>query len=106
MDQNSLIKQYLEKLKQNKTPEELAKYLDGLMKFQAAELYLTMADQLNDEDVAAIEAIENEDLAQQELKKRFTMRSGMTPEDFINKIRDVIAQNYITPADTSNISAD
>lgn len=97
MPADDVFDAFLDKLKKDKTPEEAAEFVANLMKFQAAELYLTMLSQLTDEDLDAVEKIPDDKEAEEEIKKRFQMRVGMSPLEFANKLRDKVASGYLFP---------
>lgn len=97
MAQDDLYLEFLEKLKKDKSVEELAEYIAGLMKYGAAELYAAMFYFLEEEDLDAIEKITTDKEQEEEIKKRFQQRSGVTPGEFINNLRDAISKNFLFP---------
>lgn len=97
MASDNLFIEFIDKLKKDKTDEEVGEFLANLMKFGATELYLTMITQLKEEDFEALDKITEEEKALQEVKDRFKLRTGYTPEEFVVKLRDKIAQGYLFP---------
>ena len=59
MASEDLFKEFIEKVKKDKSPEELAKFLADLYKFGSAEVYFTMLAVLEEEDMAAIDKIQD-----------------------------------------------
>lgn len=97
MAQDDLYKEFIEKLKKDKTKEEAGEFLANLLKFGAAELYYAIMLFLTDQDAEDIEKIDDEEKAKEEVKTRFKLRTGMTPEEFVRNLRDRIAKNYLFP---------
>ena len=95
MDQDNLVQKFLTKLKQDKTPQEMQKFLEDLAKFSATELYLLMMSVLTEKDLQQIEKIEDEKLAQEEAIYLFRLRTGITPNEFIIKLSDSFAKEYL-----------
>lgn len=102
MATNDLYREFIEKLKKNKTPEEAANFLAELMKLGSAQLHYTIMTILTDEDMEAINKIPNDQEAIEEMKRRFKIRTGVTPEEFVLHVRDEIAKNYLFPALNQN----
>lgn len=97
MAQDDLYLEFLEKLKKEKSPQDLEKYLADLFRFGAEELYMMMLIYLTDEDMQALEKIDDEKIAKEEINKRFKLRTGKTPAEFITEFRDTLARNYLFP---------
>lgn len=95
---NDLYQKFITKLKAEKDPEEIKKFLNDLNNFGATELYFAVMSQLTEEDLQAIDGIKDDTVAQEEIKKRFKDRTGITPEDFISQLRARIAQEYLQPS--------
>lgn len=86
--QDDLIKKFIDKLKAEKGDEEAGKYLAGMIKFGSTELYLAIVTALTDEDFAEIEKIPDDAVAKEEIIKLFKAKTGVTPEEFLVKVRD------------------
>ena len=97
MSSDDLFKEFIDKLQKDKTPEEAGKFIAALLKLQSAELYLTMLSQLTDEDLEVIDKIEDDSQAEKEIETRFKLHTSMTPVEFVNSLRDKIAQGYLFP---------
>lgn len=97
MAKDDLYIEFLNKLKADKKPEEIADFLSGAMKFGAAQLYAAMFYFLEVEDLQVLDAITDEKKRDEELKVRFQNRTGVTPSEFMNNLRDTIAKNYLFP---------
>ena len=96
MDGNS-INSFLEKLRREKSEEEVGNFLAGLMKFGAAELYYTMMSVMTEDDMTTIDQIADDEVASAEIIKRFKQRTGMTPEEFVKKLSVSVAKEYVSP---------
>ncbi len=97
MAADDLYLEFINKLKKDKTQEEAGEFLANLLKFGAAELYYAIMLYLTDEDAEDIEKIADDKKAQEEVKKRFKLRTGVTPEEFVGNLRDRIAKDYLFP---------
>ncbi len=97
MAQDDLYLEFLKKLQENMSQEEAANYLTEVLKAGASFLYTAMIYYLEEEDLDAVEALADEKEQEDEVKKRFTMRTGLTPQEFVDNIRDAIAKNYMFP---------
>lgn len=95
MNKDQVFNNFLEKLKKEKNEKEVGEFLAALLKFSAAELYVTITAMLTEEDMTAVEAIPDDIQAEEELINRFKLRTGMTPQEFVIQLRDKIAANYI-----------
>lgn len=94
---NDLYIEFIKKLKEKKSDEEIALFVANLTKFSAGVLYETMLLYLTDEDFAKIEKIEDDDKAQEELKNLFKTRVGVSPEEFVAELRDKVAKDGLFP---------
>lgn len=97
MNSDDILKNFIDKLKSQKSDAEVADYLATMIRAGSAELYLAMAGALTEEDMDAIEKIPNDDTAMKELEDRFRMRTGMTADEFVDKIKDEVAKEYLSP---------
>lgn len=97
MAKDDLYIEFLNKLKADKKPEEIADFLSGVMKFGSAQLYAAMFYFLELEDLQALDAIADEKKREEELQIRFKNRTGVTTSEFMNNLRDTIAKNYLFP---------
>lgn len=95
MTDNNIYKNFLDKLQRDKSPEDTSKFIANLLKFSSAEVYFAIMAFLTDEDMEAIEKIEDEKKAEEELTNRFKLRTGVTPTEFVTKLRDEISGNYL-----------
>lgn len=97
MAQDDLYLEFIKKLQENMSPDEAANYLAESLKAGASFLYSAIIYYLEEEDLDAVESLTDEKEQEEEMKKRFTMRTGMTPQEFVDNIRDAIAKNYMFP---------
>lgn len=98
MAQDDLYLEFLKKLKAEKSEAEIADYLANLMKYGGAMLFTAMFYFLNDEDLKAIEQIKDKTQQEEEIRKRFKDRTGMTTVEFLQNLRDSIAKDQMFPA--------
>ncbi|PIR07734.1 hypothetical protein COV53_06710 [Candidatus Gottesmanbacteria bacterium CG11_big_fil_rev_8_21_14_0_20_37_11] len=97
MANDDLYQAFIDKLKKEKSGEEAGKFLADLFKFSSANLYYTIMTNLWDEDIDAINKITDDKKADEELKIRFKMRTGVTPQEFVIQLRDKVSQGYLFP---------
>lgn len=97
MAKDDLYIEFLNKLKADKKPEEMADFISGAMKYGAAQLYAAMFYFLDEEDLKALDAIQDEKKREEELQIRFKNKTGVTTGEFMNNLRDTIAKNYLFP---------
>ena len=93
--QQDVFTQFIEKLKEEKSEEQITKLLAALYQFQAEALYEIMLEVLTDQDFQAIEKIEDDDEAEQEINRLFKERTQLTPQEFVVKLRDTLSQTYL-----------
>lgn len=77
------------------TPEEVADFERQLSIFAAEELKATMLLLFTEADMQGIETIEDEALAQDEIKKLFKEKTKLTPEEFLHIFREKFAEGYL-----------
>ncbi len=92
---NNNFTQFLDKLIADRGEDEAVEFLTNMAKFGAAELYTAMITLLTDEDLAAIEKIEDDAKAQEEVERRFKLHTGLTPEEFVTELRNAVAMGYL-----------
>ncbi len=97
MAQDDLYLGFIDKLKAEKSEEEVGQFIAAAMKFSAAQLYMALFYFLTDEDLTAIEQITDTKGQEEEIRKRFQDRTGVTIEGFVEKLRDTISKNYLFP---------
>lgn len=97
MASNDLFIEFIDKLKKDKTPQEVGEFVADLLKLSSGTLYLAIMTQLSDEDMTEIDKITDEKKAQEEIEKRFKVKTGLTPLVFVNQLRDKIAKGYLFP---------
>lgn len=97
MNKTDLFQEFIQKLKKDKSDAEVGKIITDLLKFDAQALYITILTELDEEDYKAINEIKEEKEADEELKRRFKLNTGKTPEEFIIDLRDEIAKNNLFP---------
>ena len=97
MAAHNLYQEFIDKLQKDKSPQEAGKFIADLLKFSAVNIYYAIMTFLTDEDMEEIEKIPDDTQAMEEMKKRFALRTGYTPEEFVNGLRDEIAKNYLFP---------
>ena|SRR5258708_37673597 len=95
MNQDQLFRQFVDKLRGEKSEEEVKRFLENLMNFSAAEVYFTIVANLTEQDLQEIEQIENETLAEQEVLNRFKSRTGVSPKEFVDRLKEEIAKGYL-----------
>lgn len=86
--QSGLMEKFIFRLKQEKTLEEIEKYVDNLAEYDLVEVYFLMLCFLKEEDLLVIERISDERVLEQELDRRFKLRTGFTPREFIENIKN------------------
>ena len=96
MSTNPALKKFIRKLKKEKTEAELVKYLADLAKFSAAELYMALLFNLNDEDIEVIDKIDDDALAEKEMRRRFKQRTKISPEEFVTQLTTELAKTSTT----------
>lgn len=97
MDQTqpTIFDQFLAKLKQEKSDEQVGEILAALFQFQSEAVYEVLMQVLTEEDLKVLDAITDDTQAEQEVMKRFELRAGMNMQEFINKIRDSVSSEYL-----------
>lgn len=91
-NQQSVIN-FIEKIRKEKGEAEAGEFLANLVKFSASEIYFTILENLTEEDIKEIEAISDDKEAEEEMKKRFKLRTGFTPEEFAIRLREEIVKH-------------
>jgi hypothetical protein len=91
----TVFDQFLKQITEGKSEEEIGETLKALVEFQSSALYEVIGQMLTDEDFDAIEKIEDDQLAETELIRRFQIRVGMTPQEFADKLRDTLSTEYL-----------
>lgn len=97
MAQEDLYIEFLKKLKADKTETEMSDFLSGVLKLSAAHLHTALYYFLDEADFQALDAISDEKKMEDELVSRFRKKSGVTPGEFILKLRDTLSKNYLFP---------
>ncbi len=97
MADDDIYQEFIEKLKKDKTEQEAAKFVAGLLQIGSIELYTTMVYFLQDEDVKAINDEPDDEKAKVLIREKFKLRTGMTPEEFMTGLRDSFAKGYLFP---------
>lgn len=95
MADDQIFNDYLKKLREEKSEEEVEKFLLNLTQLSSAEVYAAMLSQLTEEDLTALDDITNEADAMEEINKRFQMRTGKTPKEFAIGLRDAISKGLL-----------
>lgn len=94
---DDLYLEFINKVKKDKSDTEVTQYIEGLLKFGALELYTAMLTLLTEEDMQAIDTEPDDAKADILIKEKFKLRTGVTPEEFVDKLRDQIAKGYLFP---------
>lgn len=102
MAQDDLYTEFLNKLKSDKTEEQMAEFIAGAMKFGAAELMTALFYFLTVEDLQDVEKEKDQKKQEELLKDRFKLRTGITTVEFMQKLRDTISKHYLFPELNTN----
>lgn len=94
---DDLYQEFLAKLQKDKSQEEVGEFMINLLKFGSSELYISMLSLLTPEDMDAINMIDDDVAADEEITKRFKDRTGKSPEEFLGELRDRVAKGYLFP---------
>jgi len=94
MTDSQIYLNFINKIKKEKTEEEMAKFMADLLKFGAAEVYVAILSQLTEQDMEEIDKIQDEKKAGEEVIKRFQAKTSLTPQQFVEGLRDAIAGGY------------
>lgn len=86
---------FIEKLKAEKSEEEVGETLAALFEFQTEAIIEVIGYVLTEEDMQVIDKITDETQAENEILKRFQERAGMPLQDFVDKLRDSLASTYV-----------
>lgn len=97
MSHGDLYLEFLKKLKTDKSDEQLAEFMAGAMKFGAAQLMTAIFYFLTVEDMEEIGKSKDTMKQEEEIRARFKLRTGVTTEEFMTKLRDTISKNYLFP---------
>lgn len=97
MASDDLFFEFINKLKKDKSDEEVGKFIAGLLKLGSFELLTTMLLLLTDEDIKTINDEPSDEKADEIIRERFTLRTGLSPEEFVAKLQDEIAKGYLFP---------
>lgn len=92
---DGVFNQFLAKFKEGKTDSEVAAMLTEFVQFESAALYEAMVQILTEQDFAELEKIEDESKIEEAMIKRFSERAGITPQEFVNKLRDRLSEEYL-----------
>lgn len=96
MDKKTVTQRFLDKLQSEKTEKEAGKFLADLIKYSATHVYFAMVTYLTDHDMEEIEKIKDDTKKETEVIDRFKKRTGHTPYEFVERLRDDIAQGYLS----------
>lgn len=94
---DDLYQEFINKLQKDKSEEEVGEFIANLLKFGSSELYIAMLTLLTPEDMDAINVIDDDVKADEEITKRFKAKTGKTPEEFLGELRDRVAKGYLFP---------
>lgn len=97
MAQEDLYLEFLNKLKADKSEEEVGEFLAGVMKFGAAQLLTAIFYFLTVEDLEVIEKLKEQKEQEEKIRELFKLRTGVTTTEFMVQLRDTIAKNYLFP---------
>ncbi len=97
MAQDDLYLEFIKKVTDGKKPEDVQQILQELMNLSGANLMSAILEYLEIEDFEALDAIEDEKLREEELDRRFKMRTGVTMDEFLDKVKDTLSKNYLFP---------
>ena len=94
MTESNLYKNFIEKLRKEKSREEFAKFIEGIVKLGTGEIYTNLLIFLTDEDLKEINDETSDEKADILIRDKFKLRTGKTPEDFANGLLGEITKNY------------
>ncbi|OGG20423.1 hypothetical protein A3D03_01650 [Candidatus Gottesmanbacteria bacterium RIFCSPHIGHO2_02_FULL_40_13] len=97
MAQDDLYLEFIKKVTDGKKPEEMQQILQELMNLSGANLMSAILEYLEIEDFEALDAISDEKLREAELDRRFKARTGVTLDEFLDRVKDSISKNYLFP---------
>lgn len=97
MAAHDLYQEFVARLQEDKSPEESGKFIADLLKYTSASVYYAIMIFLTDEDMDEVEKISDDKAAMEKMKELFKLRTGVTPEEFVNGLRDEVAKNYLFP---------
>jgi hypothetical protein len=92
MAYNTPVKDFIAEMKKEKSQEEYNIFVQDLVNFGATALYTAIVANLTDEYLDELEKIEDDTQAEEEMKRRFIMRTGYTPEKFMQELHQEIVQ--------------
>lgn len=77
------------------TDEQIAKMNEGLARAAYEQLYGLAIKSLTEEDLTVLDNCSNQEEANKEILKRFTLRTGQNPDDIIQKFLDNFAEGFL-----------
>lgn len=79
-----------------KSDEEIKHLVVGFTRLSSLNIYTAIMTTLNEEDIKKIETIEDEEKAEEEMKKLFQKRTGITLEQLASSFREDFAKTGIS----------
>lgn len=93
---SDMFKKWLEQLKKDgKSDREIGEMVAGVAKLSAAGVYMALMTALTEEDIQAVEKIEDDGEAKNKMEEFFKLRTRMTVEEFIAKAQEEFATGYL-----------
>lgn len=77
------------------TDEQIAKTNEGVAQAAYEQLYGLAIKSLTEEDLTVLDNCPNQEEANKEILKRFTLRTGQNPDDIIQKFLADYAQGFL-----------
>lgn len=100
MDQKTKFQQVIDILQEKGyTDGQITELAAGLTKESFARLYTEAAATFTDEDINAIEATKTQEEANEEIKKRYTLRTGKNADEETQRYLDTFCQGFLAEYD-------
>ena len=97
MAQDDLYLEFLKKLQKEFSPADFQDFVEGLVRYGTAQMNTAFFVFLEEEDLKALDELKDEQKREEELIVRFKNRSGVTPDEFLENLRDTIAKHHLFP---------
>ena len=77
------------------TEDQLAQFAADMTKAGFSKLYTEAMASFSDEDMAVIEACQDQEAANAEIRNRFIQRTGKNPDEEMQKFLDVFSDGFL-----------
>jgi len=104
MKNDNLYQDFIKKLTEGKSESEVNELLTVIAKYGASQLYMALFYYFTEEDLLAIEKIEDPQKRTDEIQARFKLRTGTTMEEFLVRVKNLMVQNSQNPQLTTTLS--